>query len=285
MIQVTKISCLCRILVVSIVLLTFLIKADIIKAAITFEISNPINVSDELSVDVSISGLAGSSCDTNKCYLQGAFQKSSGESYFGFTQNNSGSWYEYISSPQIDYIKSTFFNFEVQEGSWSGKLKVKNNIESTAYRGPGAYVFKLKRYSGKSASDAGESNEIAVNLFSNVPTQVPTSTPNSTDTPVPTTTSTPTPTLNITSAPKPVITPSATPKKSDKPLSTEVPQEELVLGLRNELQSSSPVPTNNPEAKKTFPILPLFFIFGGLICIILAGWGLFAKLRSEGYSQ
>jgi hypothetical protein len=151
--------------------------------------------------------------------------------------------------------------------------------------GNDSWVIKSPTYGYPNILTSNPGNVLLCWSPTPIPTLTPAPTPSRTGTPRPTSISTPTSTPNITSTPKPLITPSANPKKSDKPLSTEEPQEELVLGLRNELQSSSPVPTTNPETKKVFPVLPLVFISGGLICIILAGWGLFTKLHSDDYSQ
>ncbi len=89
-------------------ILFFIYSKDLL-AAIEFTISNPVSSNSEISIDVSLTGLTSQSCLNGKCYLQGAFQKSSGENYFGFTQNNSGDWYSYQSSPSVDYLLSTFF--------------------------------------------------------------------------------------------------------------------------------------------------------------------------------
>ncbi len=82
-------------------------------AAISFSISNPQYQGEEITVDVSLSGLTSSSCSAS-CYLQGAFTSTSTTRYFGFTKNNSGNWYEYFGSPDSTVIQATVFSFPCQ---------------------------------------------------------------------------------------------------------------------------------------------------------------------------
>jgi hypothetical protein len=169
-------------------------------ATIAFTISNP-SGNEEIIADIQVSGLTGTSCSESRCYLQGMLTAPDTTRYFGFTADNSGGWYEYIGSPEVEYIKSNFFYFEPIEGSWSGKLKIKNNPTDLDYSGPGQYWLKVRRYSGKSTSYAGESNTLTVDLVSTAPTSTPT----------PTASPTPTPTAN------PTVKPSVTPVPTVKP--------------------------------------------------------------------
>ena len=134
-------------------------------ATINFAITNPNTSNDETEVEVNVTGLTSSSCLDNRCYLQGSLTAVDKNQYFGFTQNTENNWYEYQSSPSSsDVIKSTFFHFEPKEGSWSGKLKIKNNPNHANYQGPGQYLLAVRRYSGKAVSSAGESNSLTVTL-------------------------------------------------------------------------------------------------------------------------
>jgi hypothetical protein len=225
-------------------------------------------------VNVSING---ASPGTN--YLRADLYKDGTTNYFGETFNGQD-WFG--GSVGTNYLPVSIS----QEGTGSAVLQARVGSPSLAdYPSPGQYKFKIRRYTSSSNYTFSDPCEVQIVIASQTPTptSTPTPTPSPTGTPRPT--SAPTPTPNITSTPKPLITPSAAPKKSDKPLSIDNTQEELVLGLRNEMQSSSPVPSDSPEPKKAFPVLPLIFISGGLICIALAGWSLFAKLRSDDYSQ
>ena len=178
-------------------------------AAITFSISNPQYQEEEISVDVSLSGLTSSSC-SGSCYLQGALTSTTVNKYFGFTKNNSGGWYEYVGSPDTSYIQSTFFSFPFQ-ATWSGKLTLKSNSNDPDYNGPGNYNLKVWRYTGKSTSYAGVSNSLLVNVTGPAtpsPTATPTQTtppPNSTQFPVPSANDQITPVEEETFVPNPTI--------------------------------------------------------------------------------
>jgi hypothetical protein len=196
-----------------------LFSAKVLKASISFTIANPVvNSQDEIQVDATISGLISQSCLNGRCYLQGVLQKIDGANYFGFTQNNSGDWYEYDSSPVIEFLLSTYYFFEPVAGSWWGPITVKNNIADAAYLGPGEYLLKLKRFSGKAVSSAGDSNTLTVKLTKTpvpTPTPFPSPTPDPTATPAPTKTPTPIPTKTPT--PAPTLAPSPIPTNSNQP--------------------------------------------------------------------
>lgn len=245
-----------------------------IFAAIEFTISNPVNSNGEISVDVSLTGLTSQSCLNGKCYLQGVFQKSSGENYFGFTQNNSGDWYKYDSSPSVDFILSTFYVFEPVNGTWAGNVKIKNDNESTSYTGPGDYSLKLKRYSGKTTSSSGDSNILTINLTDPTPTPPPSPTP--TLTPSPSPTATPTPTK--TSTPTPTATP--TPTKTPTPTAAKSFSEEPVLGVQESTTETSPsgvLESSSTQSGKFAGflkknLLPLLLIIVGLALLGSAGF-------------
>ena len=206
-----------------IITLLFFIFPNSIFATIEFNISKFGQIADEVTFDVSITGLTSQSCTSeNKCYLQGAFQKNNGDNYFGYTQNNSGDWYEYTSSLSVDNIISNFFYFEPQSGSWSGQIKAKNNPTSSSYLGPSEYIFKLKRYSGKSTSSAGDSNTLSINFVETTPspTQAPTAQPTSAPTQAPITAPTvkPTPTKSPTSKPTTSPTPTEESEETGEPI-------------------------------------------------------------------
>lgn len=149
-------------------------------AAISFTISNPQYNNSEVTIDVNLSGLTSTSCPNGFCYLQTALSSPDPIRYFGFTKNNSGQWYEYISSPTLSYIQSTFFNFQPISGAWSGQLTIKINTESPNYHGPGTYNIKAWRYSGNSNSASGNSNVLTVDMPSSTPTPAPTPLPSQT---------------------------------------------------------------------------------------------------------
>lgn len=192
-----------------------------VQAAIQFLIFEPVLSGLELSLTASISGLTSTSCPTeNKCFLQGTLRSVGAAKYFGQTQNNISSWIDYISSPEQEYIQSTFFQFQPEAGSWSGQLKMRYSPSDDEYKGPGDYEVKFKRFSGKSTSSSGESNTLVQAFTAAIPTPTPTPTPSPTSTPTPTST----PSSTNTPTPTPTPTPTNTPTPSPTP--TEDPQAE-----------------------------------------------------------
>src|SRR3989344_2319879 len=184
------------------------------NAAIQFLLFDPIISGLELSLTASISGLTSTSCSTeNKCFLQGTLRSVGAAKYFGQTQNNINSWIDYIGSPELEYIQSTFFQFQPEVGSWSGQLKMRYSPSDDEYKGPGDYEIKFKRFSGKSVSSSGESNTLVMSLTTAIPTPTPTAIPTSTSTPIPT----PTPTAIPTSTSTPIPTPPPTATETPSP--------------------------------------------------------------------
>jgi len=223
--------------------------------AITIVISNPVVVSDEVTVDVKVSGLSS----TN--YLQGMFTKSTTDpSYFGYTQNNNSDWYKYSGSYSKEEIQLNFFSFTPQESSWSGQLKIKNDSADPDYIGPGTYTLRVKRYTGGSDSSAQTSNDLSVDLAYVLPTSTPTATP------TPTPTATASPTATPTKTPIPTPTKSPTPKPTTDPLPMPT-SEELVLGIQNNTVMPSPTPEEEIADEKNFPVFPVILIVTGFLCI------------------
>ncbi|MBI2326043.1 hypothetical protein HYU91_01515 [Candidatus Collierbacteria bacterium] len=224
------------------------------NAAIQFLLFDPIISGLEFSLTASISGLTSTSCSTeNKCFLQGTLRSVGAAKYFGQTQNNINSWIDYVSSPELEYIQSTFFQFQPEAGSWSGQLKMRYSPSDDEYKGPGDYEIKFKRFSGKSVSSSGESNTLVMSLTAAIPTPTPTQTPTSTPTPTSTTTSTPSPTLTptLTSTPTPTPSPSASkPSLTEAPTPIQ-PDEFDVLGSSDSAPLFDSTPTPSPTSQKS----------------------------------
>ncbi|MFH1832582.1 MAG: hypothetical protein ABH816_00245 [Candidatus Levyibacteriota bacterium] len=247
-------------------------------AAITFTISNPQSNDGEVTFDISITGLTLSSCPNTTCFLQAAFTPQAITQYFGYTKNHNGEWFEYVSSPETDYIKSTFFAFEPQSGNWSGTLTIRPDITDSNYTGTNTYNIKAWRYTGNSRSYSGSSDNVSIELTAPTPKPTITLTPSSTDTPStpfptvmpsPTPTKSPTLTLTSTKTPTPKITISPT---KINPSSTE----EEVLGESSKNQDSpvisvSPVQVLSASSNN---LLPKILI--GLGVIFLASCGILA---------
>lgn len=236
-------------------------------AFVAFTITNvapsEINSSnDAFTVDVSTSSL-----ESNPQYLQLALTAvGSPTNLLGFTQNNAGSWYVYKSSPTSSDLTSTFYSFTHDNGSWSGQISGKVDIEDTGYIGSGQYNLRLYKYTISEAGNVSSSyvtwsSPTVVNISASstpTPTFVPTNTP--VPTTAPTATKTPTPTPIKTPTPTPKSSSSggsgatATPKPTSPP--TSAPTKILALssqaagGSGNINTAISPTATSSPTSTK-----------------------------------
>jgi hypothetical protein len=273
-----------QIFIIILSIIFFLFNYSCVKASISFTISNPVvNADDEIEVDATISGLIASSCSTSGCYLQAELQSAGG--YFGYTYNSSSEYVDYFKSPtSTDEIKSKLFNFLPISGTWSGKLKAKNNFVSSNYYGPGDYLLIFRRFSGNSTNSLGDSNGLNVSLKASLPIPVSTITPEVSATPTPTASplvlKTAQPTMTPTIKPTPTKTPTSTIKSTSIPISSpSATVTESVLGTETTFQDlgSIPSPTIPPEEKTSkFPLLAICCIFAG-VCFI--GFSIFSLIK------
>jgi len=272
--KATSILFIC-ILITSFVLARFF-PANVL--ALEFEISNASVTGDNIvSVDISLDEVTVSNCPNNICYFQGFLTKKGASKYFGFTENNSGNWIPYQSSPEKTYIKNNYLYCEIEEGTCNAVGKMKFNHDDPKYEGPGEYEVKFARYTGESNSKAGDyTQSLVVNL--NVATPAPS--PSNTPTPTPTETPTVAPTQSPTSTPTPKPTRSPTPKPSSSPLPTQPPE---VMGLREEfidpVISPTPEPAGNTGVK--MPIIAGALVFGGVGFLSAAGYPMFKEYKGR----
>jgi hypothetical protein len=186
-----------------------------------------INYQDETTIAVQFTC---PDCSTDS-YLRGVFYPS-GSNYFGYTQNNNGSWIN-ASGSMCDLYYKISHDQIAQGGSWSGVLKVKPDPGNSFYNGPGNYTFKIGRYTPSCNSPSSWSNEVSIAITGPTPTPYaqPTATAmptaRSTQTPMPT--SFPTSTLGVTATKKALATPKATPTSA-------------ILGVSDQLVTSTPNP-------------------------------------------
>ena len=207
-----------------------------------------IDQSQEFEADVA---LICTGC-TSDSFIRGVFYPS-GTSYFGYTQNNTGMWINASGSSCSEYFKIA--STDLVEGSWSGKIKFKPDIENSFYSNPGEFLFKIGRYTGSCGTPTWSSEKtITITGPTATPTNTPVPTNTPTNTPVPTTTNTPIPTK--TSTPTSTPTPKATPTIELTPTLVLSPTGE-VLGAQDEKP-----PNNKPY------IIALLFISVG--CALLA---------------
>jgi|GEM_PF-1581223 len=143
-------------------------------------IGAPAAIDERQEADIGIEFLCPSCADS---YLRAVFYES-GTSYFGYTQSNDGTWSNAPGSLCMQYY---FLPKDAlsTEGTWSGRIRVKPDLESTNYKGPGEYSFKVGRYTPgcSSASVWSEPVQIAITGPTNTPTQMPSSTPEPSCTP------------------------------------------------------------------------------------------------------
>lgn len=259
-------------------------------ATFTF-IGAPSSISDtesfSVNVILSVSGSAGKSY-----YIRSAFSHpDSPSSYFGYTKNNAGTWYN--GTPTIDYTQ--FYKVVMDNsGQWTGSIETKTDSTSTAFKGTGAYNFKLARYtetgSGPTWCESEATGCTIVSISIAAPTSTPTPTPTPTNTPTPTKTPTPTPTTKPTATTKPA-TPTSTPIKSASSIPTKSIVEEntkredktptSILGETTAV-SLSPSPTiiETKEASSLFDF-PKLTIVAGVIFVAASGILTFRSYRKS----
>lgn len=248
------------------VLLALIFPSDMF--AMSLSISNlptSIGRQEEASVDL-LFACAG--CGDS--YIRGVFYPS-GTEYFGFTQDNSGNWIG------VENDRSLYFKIaktDLVDASWSGKIKVKPDSNSSGYVGPGEYLFKLGRYTSATDASADWSNELAINITGPTPspTPSPTNPPTQAPTPAPTPSPTPIPTPTKSPSPRPTLTKSPTPKPTP------------TLLVAEDTTSISPVPTvlsAKTEANNQTPFFAFLLIGAGVILIGISGYMAFRKQKES----
>lgn len=145
-----------------------------------FNISNtPSNISENeafsVTISLTISGSAG-----NSYYLRAAFSHpDTTTSYFGYTKNNTGSWYN-GKPPPLDYTQ--FYQVTMnQDNSWTGTIEVKPDPENSSFKGTGDYNFKVGRYTRTGSGPTWSDNSLTITV-----TSLPTATPSPSPSPSPT---------------------------------------------------------------------------------------------------
>ncbi len=227
---------------------------------------------DEIIITASASGL-----DNKTQYLEAVFTKlgEATSNYFGLTFNQKGEWYQYKSSPSTSDLSSYFYSLIPVNGTWSGQLSAKLDLNDSGFKGSGVYAIKLLKFITSSPTSS--------NIFSITVdvTPIPSSTPiyTSQSTPISTPTKSPAPASNAASAtPKP-----STPAPSV--VLDDIGSVGAVLGESSEdailNPSSNPSGTQNPKGKEIVLssrenniakiLISLGFVFI-LACGILFSW-------------
>ncbi len=123
----------------------------------SFIISNiPSQINSDQSFNVSIN-LSLPNNPNTLFYLKGAFKKSDGSNYFGYTRV-AGNWVKNGNKYSEQYPITTD-----SAGNWSGSLEVQPDSEDSGFTGSGDYIFKTGRYTN-SGSGPTWSNESNINI-------------------------------------------------------------------------------------------------------------------------
>jgi len=204
-------------------------------------------------------------------YLLGMFSQSEGSNSFGLTRNNAGELVDSTASASSYYLITTDGS-----GHWQGKMAVVANKDDSGFKGQGDYLFKVNRYTGKSANPAESSNVVTIKLL-----YIPPPTPAPTPTLIPTTS----PTASPTTLPSPSPTPSPTPEATSNPATPKPKKAELnFFQLAPSATESSQAASSSGQIKGTSIELPntnyvpvLLMIGGlslaaGLISLVLKIW-------------
>lgn len=136
-------------------------------------------------------------------YLRAALYETGKTSYFGYTWNHLGKWHN-APSEATKFLAIT----TSPEGSWSGQLRAKADLDSSYFKGKGEYQFKVGRYTSSGNFGSWSDNTTIMIEYMESPSPTPNPSPSPTPAPNPTATETPsspssTPLVQISSSPTP----------------------------------------------------------------------------------
>ena len=258
--------------ILSVIFLSFFIGKIYAAMSLTFN-GLPSSVNEDSQFEVNVS-LVAAPINT-KYYFRAALFKEGTTRYFGYTYNHLGEWHN-APGEATRFLEITTNN----EGSWSGKLKAKVDIESSHFKGQGDYRFKIGRYtkSGYFGSWSGD-EAIYINYTPPAsPSPSPSPSPSSSPAPSPSPSPSPTPvtTTTTTTTKKPVSSSLFESHDSDEMLLGEERKEGEILGV------GGPEASEASEVKKEKRpyLLPIILVVlgGGL----LGGTGVMFYKQSKG---
>ena len=244
-------------------------------ASFSFSLSStgPITISNntqEVQINLSITDLPSSS------YFRVAFQKQSGDSYFGQIKNHLGDW---VNVQPFNADCSNYYSVS-DTSATSAAILIRVGESSTAQAGE--YQLKAHRFTQTACSYAEAQNSLSATVVISTPvsTVVPSLSPSSTSKP-PTSTPKPSPTTVVTATLKPTFAPTTT----TKPISNPTP--ETVLATTDffspppfsQLSSTSlsvptPPPSDTDSVLNKWPAI-------GLVSLGLIGLGFSFLLLSR----
>ncbi|MDZ7586608.1 MAG: hypothetical protein U0946_02545 [Patescibacteria group bacterium] len=202
----------------------FLVFVNQLQAAMEFKVegieNNPAEINYDQSIEILFSFSGVSSPKTY--YLAGVFQKEAGSNYFGYTWNNN--WYKYGD----DF--TNFYKLEINESSYSGKLKIKPDIDSSGFKGTGDYLLKMYRYCS-SQNSCGDTNTLTIKIISPPsPSPTPSPSPAASPSPSPSPTPSPSPSLSRSPSPSPKLLKSPSPIPTEEPTGSDPVGEATTAG-------------------------------------------------------
>lgn len=266
-----------------------------VHATISLSILGMEKKDDYYIVNITASGLSS----TSGCFVQGMFTATP-SSYFGYTWSSKGEWLKYNSSPDQEYVKTNFVELKNDEPQ---NILVKSDSEASGYKGPGDYLFKIRRFIANGNSSSHYSNIVQLALTEPIPaevitenqTETPTVSITNTPTSTPTPTKKPTPTPTPTKTPTPTPTPTSTPTKTPTPTPIPAPRSlgevgSTISGVLGESTNSASLstqffneitvtPTTDKKISKPQNYKTPFFI--GLFLAISSGSLLYFRFRKD----
>lgn len=203
-------------------------------------------------------------------YFRGVLFEAGKTSYFGYTYNHLGQWNNAPSEP-TKFLEIT----TTPEGSWSGQLKIKADINSSYFKGEGEYEFKVGRYTAAGNFGSWSDNTAAIKIIYTPP-------------PSPSPTPSPSPSPSLSPSPSPSLSPTPIPSKSPSPSPTRTDLE----GQNTSSSSGEPTRTDleglegSPagevlgEKKKNSFTLSFILISMGIVLLAITGF-VFYNQRHE----
>ena len=228
----------------------FFIHTTNVDAAFTLKIDN-VSLSevktfeDEVLVTASISGLPSES------YFRIAWQKSSGDTYFGYLKNNLNEWVKVFSSQDCkNYFKISDTN------TTSFGLTTKVGEDSVVENG--IYTLKLRRYTS-SCSSYSDSDPVNINILFPTPTPTPTIAPTQSPTEAP-----------KTSSPTPTKSPSPTSNPTKKPTPSSLSSPTIEPTQLSEVLGVATIEPKKDNKESKFPFVPVVLIISGIVLMVIA---------------
>ncbi|MFC1627174.1 hypothetical protein ACFL18_01290 [Patescibacteria group bacterium] len=236
--------------------------------SLTFDsLPTSVNEDDEFVVNVSLIDAP----DNRVYYLRAALFEAGKTNYFGYTYNHLGQWHN-VPSEATKFLEITTNN----EGSFSGQLRAKADLDSSYFKGEGEYQFKVGRYttSGNFGSWSDNIGALQIN-YSPPPSPEPSPEPAPESSPTPVSVASP------VASPKKTLVYSSIGPTGSLPVGKEATDEgELLSTESGEVLGESEA--SEAGKKKNPYLLSIILIILGLG--LLGGAGVAFK-KSGGYNQ